>query len=260
MESIPVSAALNTDSAGNAWQNVSAAVYRVIGLETGVQGTGFLHKSGWIITAEHVIESNAVEQLRIVLPNGAMLGVTNIVKSDAYDLAILAPTAPAPGTPLPLSTNGLIRIGTQVTTWGFPGGYCGMAPLLCVGYVSGAEVVPTKARVPDVRLVINAAFNSGNSGGPLLTVEDGAVVGVVISKLAPISPEIQSALDALRNQGGGFVGYSQKKVDGAVVQVSEAQVIARVLDYLRNQSQLVIGHATPAGDIAEFLSKNGIEP
>ena len=52
--------------------------------------------------------------------------------------------------------------------------------------------------------VVNAAFNRGNSGGPVVLIETGEVIGVVSSKLAPISPTAKSALDALEQQKSGF--------------------------------------------------------
>jgi hypothetical protein len=120
-------------------------------------------------------------------------------------------------------------------------------------------MLPTKAGIPINRLVLNAAFNSGNSGGPLIRVEDGEVIGVVISKMAPMPPEIGSALAALKSQSFGL-GYTHRRPDGSIAQVSEAQVVETVLEYLRSQTQLVIGHATEAGALREFLTKNGIEP
>jgi hypothetical protein len=37
-------------------------------------------------------------------------------------------------------------------------------------------------------------------------------------------------------------------------------VIAEVLEYLRKQTQLVIGHAVILGDLRSFLKENDIEP
>jgi S1-C subfamily serine protease len=224
-----------------------------------VQGTGFLHKSGAVITAEHVVDSSSADRIKIILPNGVAVAVTNIVKSDAYDLAILMPSEALPGTPLGLAANDQVRIGAQITTWGFPEGYSGLSPLLCVGYVSGSEMQLTKARVAAPRLILNAAFNSGNSGGPLLRVEDGAVVGVVISKLAPMPVEIESAISALKTQASGL-GYPAVKSDGTTVMFSEGQVVGKDLDHLRRQTQLVVGYSAMSGQIKEFLSKNGLEP
>jgi 2-succinyl-5-enolpyruvyl-6-hydroxy-3-cyclohexene-1-carboxylate synthase len=41
---------------------------------------------------------------------------------------------------------------------------------------------------------------------------------------------------------------------------SEGQLLGEVLNYLRTQTQLVIGQALEIGDLREFLKKNGVEP
>ena len=158
-----------------------------------------------------------------------------------------------------ISSNDNFSIGAQVTTWGFPSGYNGLVPLLSVGYLSGIDIVKTDSGKLMKRWVINAAFNGGNSGGPLINVEDGTVIGVVSSKLAPIPAYIESELEVLKNQRSGF-SYTITKTDGTTKQVSEGQIIADVLQHLRNQTQLVLGHTVSLKDIKEFLKQNGVKP
>ena len=131
-----------------------------------------------------------------------------------------------------------------------------VAELETVGFLSGVDRIPGTSTL---RWVVNAAFNSGNSGGPVLTVDDGAVVGVVSSKLAPIPPLIEGALEALGNQGSGF-RYTRTMPDGTTVTISEGQLVAEVLNYLRSQTQLVLGHAVTSEDLRAFLKANKIEP
>ena len=132
--------------------------------------------------------------------------------------------------------------------------------MLVLGYIAGIdENVRLDSGVTVARLVVNAAFNSGNSGGPVVNLEDGKVMGVVSAKLTPIPPEIVSALEALKKQQSGF-GYIRTKPDGTKETVMEAQVVAMILSFLRSQTQLVIGHAIPVSDLRGFLKKNGIVP
>lgn len=109
------------------------------------------------------------------------------------------------------------------------------------------------------RWVVNAAFNRGNSGGPLLLIETGKVIGVVSSKLAPISPNAKSALDALNKQRSGIT-YEATRPDGPKLTVTKGQIIGMVLTELRNQVQLVIGKAVLVEDIRNFLKGQGIQP
>lgn len=126
--------------------------------------------------------------------------------------------------------------------------------MLTVGYLSATEIIGSSPR-----WVINAAFNSGNSGGPLLRLEDGTVIGVVASKLAPIPPGIASILGALSQQKSGF-RYTLNKPDGSQEHFSEGQLVAEVLQFLRSQTQLVVGHAVGLEDLRHFLETNGINP
>lgn len=253
--SMPVSAPVTTEVAGKAGPIAVQSVFRIVDIETRNCGTGFLHKSGKILTAAHVV-SNRCDTLRILLPTGALVEVKGVTRSDELDFAIVTPATEISGPALPLASEPEIAVGTQVATWGFPAGYCGGAPLLTVGYIAGADVDPT-TRSP--RFVVNAAFNGGNSGGPVIRLDDNAVLAVVSSKLAPVPPHILNYLDALKGQRFGMT-FIATKPDGSKTTMSEGQVIAEVLVYLRSQTQLVIGHAVPCWEINSFLKKNGIEP
>ena len=131
--------------------------------------------------------------------------------------------------------------------------------MLSVGYLSGQDVTKTESGKLVQRYVINAAFNSGNSGGPLIHIETGEVIGIVVSKLAPIRDETLSALKALQSNQSGVV-YTHTAPDGTVKQFVEGQLIAMVLDDLRKQVQLVIGRATMFGDLRAFLTANKVAP
>ncbi len=164
-------------------------------------GTGFLHKSGRIITAQHVV--NGAKTINVMVA-GQSISVTNWIFNGALDVAALSPTVPISGVALKFSSQSSFDIGTQVTTWGFPGGYDGTAPLLCVGYLAGAQNV---SGIPN--FVVNAAFNSGNSGGPLLD-PNGDVMGVVVSKLAPLPKKIEDNLRHLASPSVDLAEQIQK--------------------------------------------------
>jgi hypothetical protein len=151
-----------------------------------------------------------------------------------------------------------LSIGSQVSTWGFPSGYNGTRPMLSVGYLSGIDAVKSKKGKIVPRLVVNAAFNSGNSGGPLLHIEKGSVIGVVSSKLAPIRSDIKSALQALKESQYGLM-FTRTKSDGTEERVSQSQVLEEILQYMRSQTQLVVGRSVLPDDIQQFLKKHGIE-
>jgi hypothetical protein len=147
----------------------------------------------------------------------------------------------------------------QVSTWGFPEGYQGTVPLLTTGYVSGIDYPNPKNGAAVPRLVVNAAFNCGNSGGPLVEIAGGTVVGVVCSKLAPLPSHIEIYLKSLRETKTGLGGYKTNP-DGSTEFVTLCQILEEILQYLRSQTQLVIGYACLGTHLRDFLKKNGIEP
>lgn len=254
---IPVAAPIDSESAGRGGNVASLAVMRVICPQTNSAGTGFLRRSGSIITAEHVV--HGCQQATLVLRNLTQITAKVIASDVDHDLALLQPQSAIAATPLPISGHQSFSIGAHVSTWGFPGGYTGASPMLSVGYLAAMDAHTTASGKTIRQWVVNAAFNSGNSGGPLLLIETGEVFGVVSSKLAPISPAAVSALTALQNQKSGFT-YTRTNPDGSTVDFSEGQVVAMVLDELRRQVQLVIGYAALLEDLETFIKAHGIDP
>jgi S1-C subfamily serine protease len=256
---VPVSAPLGDEAAAKNGSVAILAVFRILCREHNSLGTGFLHKSGNVITASHVV--NNCKLPSIIITDGREIPASVKAEDDNLDVAIVSPSQKIDAQPLLISTAAQpdIRVGLEVSTWGFPGGYFGLSPMLSVGYMSGIEAIRTPNGSIVKQWVVNAAFNRGNSGGPLLSTETGDVIGIVDSKVAPISPTTQSAITALSNNQNGFM-YSAKMPDGKTKDFSDGQVVATVLDELRNQVQLVIGHAILNTDIIQVLRANNIDP
>lgn len=255
--SIPVAGPITVDAATNNVPAVMESVLRVMCPSRDSGGTGFVHKSGRVITAAHVVAGCDAKGIVLILANGKQVAVKSVVADQKLDLALLEPTEPL-RSKLEISKRSGLKLGAMVSTWGFPAGYLGSNPLLSVGYLSGATLVPPR---PDgsPRFIVNAAFNGGNSGGPLLLVEDGTVVGVVTAKLAPLPEFIESALKALATSRSGVV-YTRSLANGTTEQLVESQVLELILQYLRSQTQLVVGFAVREGELRNFLTSHKIEP
>jgi S1-C subfamily serine protease len=222
-------------------------------------GTGFLHRSGIVLTAAHVVKGCTAREVVLLNAAGQDFAIASIDADDALDLALLKPSAAIPGQALSIAPVSPPEIGMQVATWGYPGGYSGLAPLLSVGYLAGTQEFKEGNNPAVLRWVVNAAFNGGNSGGPVLSLEDGSIIGVVSSKLAPIPQEIAQILEVLQKQQYGLQ-YNGTKSDGTAVTYSEGQLIGEVLQYLRGQVQLVIGYSIAPEDISKFLKARKIDP
>ena len=258
-DQILTSAPMTTDLAGRSGNLAIPSVFRVIIPRLNKGGTAFLHKSGNAITAAHVVASCDPVDIKLIDYQGKKYTVEKIIKDEIIDLAVLKIKEDINIPALEISTNEKFSIGLQVSTWGFPGGYRGYQPLLLSGYLSGIEIFEMRGGIKIARWVVNAAFNNGNSGGPLLDIENGKIIGVVSSKLAPLPLYIESCLEALKGDTTLMV-LTKTYEDGRKEKVSQSQVIEEVLQYLRRQTQLVIGYAVMIGDLKRFLRSNGFDP
>jgi len=254
-DQIQVSAPLATDSAGRMGAIATQSVFKLIISKQNRRGTGFLHDSGNVLTAAHVIEGADPNDVVILMADGKKIPVEKIVADFDVDIAMLIPKRKIKAKALPLAAAERCSVGAQVSTWGFPAGYNGVQPMLSVGYLSGKDAIKSPSGKIVARFVVNAAFNAGNSGGPLIDIESGTVIGIVASKLAPMPPYIESALKALKNDRS-ISAFSITKSDGTTEPISNSQLLEQVLQYLRSQTQLVIGRAVLTGDIKTFLKKN----
>ena len=183
-ESLPISTQWLLDSIGETSRSAINAVYLVVCPNTQNKGTGFVLKSGLLVTNWHVVEHCKAEDVVAISSKGKQHFFNRLIVDQHRDLALLEPSTPLHGG-LSIRHRFDIGIGAQVSTWGYPLGYDGPAPVLTMGYLSGF----VSREAPSVKhFVVNAAFNPGNSGGPLLVAGEDAVIGVVVSKHAPISP------------------------------------------------------------------------
>jgi S1-C subfamily serine protease len=164
LTNIPVAAPIDTDSAGRGGDIASHSVVRLICVDQNSMGTGFLHKSGNIITADHVVRG--CTGLEIILPTGARSTATITATDRDHDLALVKPGTQITEQALTIAPHNEFKIGTNVSTWGFPGGYFGLSPMLSVGYLAGKDAIRAPSGAVVQQWVVNAAFNAGNSGWP----------------------------------------------------------------------------------------------
>jgi len=191
--------------------------------------------------------------LDVVFASGITAKPSAIVALDAnIDIAILELMTPSAEAPLKIDLSQPI-IGACLHAWGFPLAYSGPAPILSVGYLAGFEA-RTLAGITRRRMIINGALNPGNSGGPVVEPSSGALLGMAVTKHAPIRQDVLEALEDLSQRTDGF--YASNPRGGP--SRNESQIIADVLQYLRSMTQVVIGEAIPAEDIAQFLTENKV--
>ena len=143
-------------------------------------GTGFfITEDGYFITCFHVVVNSGKITLRNL--KGETFEVRAIAVDKSNDLALLKaePPANARFKPLPLAHSNEVRRGAAIVTMGFPNiSQQGIEPKVTDGIINSFSGANNDQRV----FQISAPIQTGNSGGPLITM-DGNVVGVVASKL-----------------------------------------------------------------------------
>lgn len=229
----------------------------LVATSKGQKGTGWLVSENHVVTNEHVIRGCRGAEVQVQFSDGVVASVIGVVDNALTDVALLRLKEPVGYKPLKI-IRAVPDVGLKICAWGHPLGYSGPAPILSVGYVAGFNShQPQGLSVPQQRIVLNAAINPGNSGGPILIWGGESVCGMAVTKHAPITAFIQSAIDALKSNGSGVV-FSAQNGQGATIQFVESQLVADVLQYFRNMTQVVIGEAIASVDIIAVLDSAGI--
>lgn len=244
-------------------------------------GTGFLISAdGEILTNYHVIEK--ARKITVALNDGTKYAATVVGYEAATDIALIKIN----GTSLPTVTlgdsDGLV-VGAQVTAIGNALGT--LNNTLTVGYVSAlSRSVSTDSSTTSM-IQVDAAINSGNSGGPLFAA-DGTVIGITSAKYSgttssgasiegigfaiPIN-DVKSILDDLRQNGtvlnrayiGITVTNSTEPAGAEIVEIDESACgykaglrvgdVITALDGIQAESHTVLVNALRlfrAGDTA----------
>ena len=153
-------------------------------------GTGLVidKARGYVVTSSHVVQlprsARASTDVTILLGDGRTLGATVVGNDINTDVALLRVTGALPAEAT-LSADA-VKVGAAVIAIGTPG-VNGLAIGALSSTVTSGVVSATGRRIPreDIRSVImtdliqtDALIASGMSGGPLVLVSSGKVIGL----------------------------------------------------------------------------------
>lgn len=221
----------------------------------GSKGTGFLVEGGLVVTTAHVVAGARPSEVIGIDVEGNHVVFRQVWLDARRDLAALRPARRLTGGLVLAGAAEELEPGMAVSTWGYPLGHVGTTPLLSVGYLAGFAATESRRGLVK-QLVVNGAFNAGNSGGPLFRAGEGTVIGVVASKHAPMSPFVSSAIEALSTNPRGS-SYTARNAQGEQREYVESQLVAEVLTYLHGLAQVMIGQAVCASEVRRFLRNLG---
>jgi trypsin-like peptidase len=239
-----------------ALRDAMSSILLVMCPKTGSKGTGFVLKSGCAVTAAHVVDGCKPRDIVAVDASGNRVNFSHVVADAHIDLALLKLTRRR-DSGLELASERRPELGMPVCAWGFPFGYLGPAPLLSVGHIAGYSSKRVQRRSISC-VVVNGAFNIGNSGGPLCSVDDMRVVGVVAGKHIPMNPFVDSALKALADNKAGprFLAVNAR---GRSRHLTQSEIVAEVFAHYRDYLQVMIGEAVAAREVSRYLSSHSHE-
>lgn len=250
-----VNATLVLDAAGPEQRKSLGAIYLIACPDSNSGGSGFLLNTGILVTNSHVVSTCTEKTLFGISTANKRVTFSRIIKDPDRDLALLVPTEKLTNG-LKMAATDRPEPGISVTTWGYPFFYNGSSPLLSVGYVSGfREVKSEDAKKIVKHIVVNGAFNHGNSGGPLLIARDNEVIGVVVLTYNFYPEGLKRLIDQLSTQKFGLQ-WTLTQQDGTKKDVSESQITAAILDEFYLKTQVMIGEAIAASELAAMLKEH----
>jgi hypothetical protein len=254
-----VNAASVLDAAGPEQRKSLGAIYLIECPGVGA-GSGFLLRRGIIVTNSHVVSTCSAQTLIGISTTNHVVKFSRIINDPRRDLALLIPLE-ALANGLVLASSDRPAPGTPVTTWGYPFLYDGVSPLLSVGYVAGYREVPPEGGNDKAvkHIVVNGAFNHGNSGGPLLIARDNEVIGIVVLTYNFYPPEVREIIDQLSANRNGFQWTITDQNGGNRRDVSESQLTADILDQFYQKTQVMIGEAIGASELTAFIKEHSSE-
>lgn len=215
-------------------------------------GSGFLVRDR-LVTCAHVVERMGANHMKVRFPYAEAgqtqewdvpAGVQSLTfcgfsGEQSYDYAIIDPPAYVAIGPSLSFAEEETEVGGQVCGLGFPFERDELS--LCVGYVSAA-VNSGVARL----LKLDMSVNPSNSGGPLIDLASGKVVGVIARKSTGLTGaflELQRSFDAnlaALSQAGGII---MSGIDPFAVMRATQQQMKIAMKELERSAQVGIGWA-----------------
>ena len=144
-------------------------------------------EGGYILTNNHVVDEGETYQIEWL--DGTIMDATLVGADEGTDIAVLQFNEPAPegATPVPLGDSDALQIGELAIVIGNPGsGTEVLFGTVTAGIISGLEREGVTAQGsfnrPVSTIQVDAAINTGNSGGALLNAQ-GELVGIPTLKM-----------------------------------------------------------------------------
>lgn len=135
--------------------------------------------NGYVVTNNHVIDS--ATEIVVTLKDGRQFDATVVGTDKRSDIALLKIKDGEDLTEIPIGKSGALRVGDFVVAIGNP---FGLGQTVTSGIVSALDRSGLGIEEVENFIQTDAAINSGNSGGALVTL-DGKLIGINTAILGP---------------------------------------------------------------------------
>jgi S1-C subfamily serine protease len=221
-------------------------------------GSGSLISNNRILTNAHLVSNSTFIQ---VMKNGdsKKYSATVLAVSHDADLALLGVDDESFWTDaVPLELGALPELRDKVSVYGFPEGGEGLS--ITQGIISRVEVTQyVHSKIYLLGLQIDAAINSGNSGGPVI-MED-KIIGVAMQSLEQAEnigyiipvPIIEHFLVDLED--GQYDGFPD---DGVLAQTLENETFRNSLELPDDEAGVYVAVVVPGSSSAGYLKPGDV--
>ncbi len=218
----------------NTFKEIKEKVVQIICYDTGKSGTGFIiDQDGYLVTANHIvadyeIENNTLidivysDSIYAIFDQGDTLRLSLIISRNWYtdrdpwlfDFAILK-LDDKTVEPLQIGKYDDFDVGDEIIFSGFPLSsqhLTNHTGIISAKYTSKDKVI---GRIDQKVYQIDGSINKGNSGGPLISLVDQKVIGIISTKKGGISSELNTIRKNIKHQKNQGSGISFSGVDYA---------------------------------------------
>ena len=202
------------------------------------QGSGFIIKSGIVVTNAHVV--NKSDKLIVGLKDGRKFAGKVIGQDTLTDLAVIKLEGKGPWPKAILGNSDEIKVGDWAIAVGNP---YGLENTVTLGIISNLNRNVSQLGIYDKKIKLiqtDAAINPGNSGGPLLN-NKGEVIG--INTLIRSGPGAGLSFAIPINQAKSII--NELLINGKVVHPMIGISLLNEISLDTNKIKVKVGYVVP---------------
>ena len=198
-------------------------------------GSGFIVKTdGIVLSNSHVVINDDPIGTKVIFDDGVEKQCVEILFRDKQHDYIIFKIEGGDYQELQLGEYDDIKDGSEIYFCGFP--------LKSNHHTIHGGNVSSKFEEGGIRIIqIDGSVNSGNSGGPLLNMDD-KVVGIITKKAGGVDEKLMEKSEYFK-YSKSFFQLVSKFPDGTEISVDPNKILGEVIEIIHDYTSLGIGYA-----------------